>query len=146
MSIGTEAGEVLIPTVINDRVVSDDEAIDHYYRTGENFGTFRTPDEATAYAQRMHEQHAGQLRTPDFRGIEGETITSTYRDPARNRRAGGVQNSYHMRRGPDGQALARDSVPPPGMTMGEYYRRLRAANPDKDVINEGDHVHMEPRG
>jgi hypothetical protein len=42
--------------------------------------------------------------------------------------------------------MARDSVPPPGMSMGEYHRRLKAANPGFDVINEGDHIHMEPRG
>lgn len=61
MSIGTDDGEVLIPTVINGRVVSDDEAIDHYFNTGENFGTFRTPDEATAYADWLHRQHEQQM-------------------------------------------------------------------------------------
>lgn len=73
-------------------------------------------------------------------------MTSTYRDPARNRRVGGVGNSYHMRRDAQGKPLARDSVPPPGMSMAQYAAALRRANPDKDVINEGDHVHMEPRG
>lgn len=73
------------------------------------------------------------------RGIPGETVTSTRRSPARNRAVGGVANSYHL----TGQA--RDSVPPPGMSMTEYYRRLKAANPHLDVINEGDHIHMEPR-
>jgi len=32
------------------------------------------------------------------------------------------------------------------MSMGEYARRLQALNPEYDVINEGDHVHMEPKG
>ena len=78
-------------------------------------------------------------------GIPGEQVTSTYRTPARNREVGGVANSYHTRRGLDGKPLARDSVPPRGMTMAEYHRRLKAMNPHLDVINEGDHVHMEPR-
>jgi hypothetical protein len=73
-------------------------------------------------------------------GLPGEQITSTRRSAARNRAVGGVPNSYHL----TGQA--RDSVPPPGMSMGEYYRRLKAANPNMQVINEGDHVHIEPRG
>ncbi len=73
-------------------------------------------------------------------GLGGETITSTRRSKAHNARVGGVANSYHL----TGQA--RDSTPPPGMSMGEYYRRLKAANHDKDVINEGDHIHIEPRG
>lgn len=81
-----------------------------------------------------------------FRGISGERITSSYRDPARNKKAGGVANSYHMRRDARGNALARDSVPPPGMSMAEYARRLARENPHMEVINEGDHVHMEPRG
>lgn len=61
MSIGTDQGEVLIPTVINGRVVSDEEAIRHFETTGENFGTFRTPDEATAYAQALHQMHERAL-------------------------------------------------------------------------------------
>lgn len=81
-----------------------------------------------------------------FRGIDGERVTSTYRDPAKNRSVGGVANSYHMRRYSDGRPMARDSVPPPGMSMSEYHRRLQAANPHLEVINEGDHIHMEPRG
>jgi len=61
MSIGTDQGEVLIPTVINGRVVSDEEAIRHFETTGENFGTFRTPDEATAYAEALHQMHERAL-------------------------------------------------------------------------------------
>lgn len=73
-------------------------------------------------------------------------MTSGYRSPAHNRKVGGVSNSYHMRRYPDGSPMARDSVPPPGMGMAEYAHRLQALNPHLEVINEGDHVHMEPRG
>lgn len=80
------------------------------------------------------------------RGLGGERITSTYRNPAKNEAVGGVANSYHMRRGPDGRPLARDSVPPRGMSMSRYASELRRLNPDLDVINEGDHVHMEPKG
>ncbi len=73
-------------------------------------------------------------------GIPGEQITSTKRSLAHNRKVGGVGNSYHL------SGRARDSVPPRGMSMGEYHRRLKALNPHLDVINEGDHVHMEPKG
>ncbi len=82
----------------------------------------------------------------NFAGLKGETVTSTFRTTKKNRRVGGVEDSYHLKRDPTGQspALARDSTPPPGMTMREYHRRLKAMNPDKDVILEKDHVHMEP--
>lgn len=79
-------------------------------------------------------------------GLDGERITSTYRTPAHNKAVGGVSNSYHTRRGADGRPLARDSVPPTGMSMTAYAAQLRRLNPHLDVINEGDHVHMEPKG
>lgn len=78
------------------------------------------------------------------KGVPGERVTSTYRTPAHNAAVHGVANSYHTRRGLDGKPLARDSVPPPGMGMGEYHRQLKALNPGMDVINEGDHIHIEP--
>lgn len=74
------------------------------------------------------------------KGISGETVTSTKRSQARNKAVGGVANSYHL------TGRARDSVPPKGMSMSEYARKLRALNPEYEVINEGDHVHIEPRG
>lgn len=79
------------------------------------------------------------------RGLGGERITSTYRTPERNRAVNGVPNSYHTRRGLNGEPLARDSVPPAGMSMNAYAAQLRRLNPNLDVINEGDHVHMEPK-
>lgn len=50
--------------MINGRVVSDDEAIRYFEQTGENFGTFRTPDEATAYAQELHRMHEKAIGAP----------------------------------------------------------------------------------
>lgn len=48
--------EVLIPTVVNGKIVSDDEAIQHYYDTGEYLGKFDTIEEANSYAELLHEQ------------------------------------------------------------------------------------------
>lgn len=58
ISIGIRNGEVVIPTVIGDRVVSDREAIDHYRQTGEHLGVFRTVRDAERFAQALHEQQA----------------------------------------------------------------------------------------
>lgn len=60
ISIGTDEGEVLIPTVVDGRVVSDHEAIGHYFKTGEHLGIFDTADDATAYAEKLHEQQASE--------------------------------------------------------------------------------------
>ena len=60
MSFEEDGQEVLIPTVAADgsRVLSDDEAIDQYRRTGKFLGKFKTPEAANAYAQDLHEQQA----------------------------------------------------------------------------------------
>lgn len=48
--------EILIPTVVNGKVVSDDEAIQHYYKTGEYLGKFDTVEQANTYAEQLHKQ------------------------------------------------------------------------------------------
>lgn len=50
--------EILAPTVIGNAIVSDDEAIAHYYSSGEYFGVFNTIDESNAYAEELHIQQA----------------------------------------------------------------------------------------
>lgn len=57
ISIGTDAGEVLIPTVSDDgKLLSDDDAIALYEKTGKHLGIFDNPDDATAYAEKLHDQ------------------------------------------------------------------------------------------
>lgn len=59
ISIGTDQGEVVIPTVSDDgRIMSNDEAIQQYRKTGRNFGAFDTPDNATAFAKSLHDEQA----------------------------------------------------------------------------------------
>ena len=50
--------EVLIPTVVGDRVVSDEEAIQHYLATQQHLGKFASPDEATRFGARLHNEYA----------------------------------------------------------------------------------------
>lgn len=71
----------------------------------------------------------------------GARISSGYRDPERNRAAGGATNSYHTR----GQAL--DLVPQNGETMAQLEARLRQSGlPLRELLNEGDHVHVAWEG
>lgn len=62
MSYQNDAGkEVLIPTVSNEgKIMSNDEAIKYWGQKGQNLGVFDTPEDATAYAQALHESQAQQ--------------------------------------------------------------------------------------
>lgn len=61
IGIGTDRGEVLIPQVRRglDRLMTPDEAFQHYLATGEHLGIFDTPDESTAEGARLSREQAG---------------------------------------------------------------------------------------
>jgi hypothetical protein len=59
MSVNFGGPEVLIPTVSDDgRILSDDDAIQLYRKSGKHLGMFQTPEHATSYAKTLHEQQA----------------------------------------------------------------------------------------
>lgn len=53
-SVEIDGLEVLLPTVINGKIVSEEEAIEHYIASGEHLGIFRSPEDAEAYAYMLH--------------------------------------------------------------------------------------------
>jgi hypothetical protein len=72
----------------------------------------------------------------------GAVMTSGVRSPEKNRSVGGQPDSYHL---PSRGGVARDFVPGPGQTMAQLHASLkRGFGAGWDVINEGDHVHIEP--
>ena len=51
--------EVLVPMISPDgKMMSQDEAIAFYNKTGQHLGKFKDPDVATEYAVKLHEQQA----------------------------------------------------------------------------------------
>ncbi|BBP51252.1 hypothetical protein PHLH3_08780 [Pseudomonas sp. St386] len=65
MSVNFDGQEVLIPTVSDDgKIMSNDDAIKAYLKTGKHLGKFDNPNDATAYAESLHEQQARQYGAP----------------------------------------------------------------------------------
>lgn len=61
ISANFDGREYLIPTVSDDgRVMSDDEAIATFRKSGKHLGAFDKPENATAFAERLHNDQARQ--------------------------------------------------------------------------------------
>lgn len=76
MSFNDGKNEVLVPTVSDDgRIMTDEEAIAQYNKTGKHLGKFDTPEHATAYAENLHTAQERQYAKPDG-GVES---TAGYR-------------------------------------------------------------------
>ena len=56
ITVGYDNYQVLIPTIVNGRVLSEQLAIEHYENTNQYLGIFDTIEEADDYAQRLHER------------------------------------------------------------------------------------------
>jgi len=71
--------------------------------------------------------------------VPGAVVTSRARTPEKNAEVGGVPNSRHL------TGEARDFVPPEGVSMAAFEQSVRAALPGGfRVLNEGDHLHVQP--
>ncbi len=69
-SLGFSEGgpEILVPTVVPGRgVISDDDAIAEYRRTGQHLGKFQDVAASNAYAEALHRQQAGEMNSPAAR-------------------------------------------------------------------------------
>jgi len=57
MSIGLDNGKVaLVPRVVGGKILSPEDAIEHFKQTKEHLGIFGSEDAANAYDKQMHEQ------------------------------------------------------------------------------------------
>jgi hypothetical protein len=82
MSFNDGKAEVLIPTIATDKdgnpvELSKQEAINRYNKTGEHLGKFKSPQEADAYAEALHNKQAEY-----YRGAENYTNDSAPYTPA----------------------------------------------------------------
>lgn len=90
MSFNDGKNEVLIPTVSDDgRIMTDEEAIEQYKKTGKHLGKFDTPEHATSYAERLHiAQERQYANTEKSRTLFGDNRFGTgMLDPHYSQRA-----------------------------------------------------------
>lgn len=68
ITISDDTGKTyVIPTVVNGRIVSNDEAIKHWQDTGEHLGVFNNEPNANTFARALHEQQAAR---PDYQQFD----------------------------------------------------------------------------
>lgn len=78
MSFGDESGkEILVPTIgrdANGRPVqlTEDQAIDQYYKTGQYLGKFDSIDEADKYADQLHRQQEAYYDDSQLRALANQ--------------------------------------------------------------------------
>ena len=68
-SFEEDGKEVLIPSIVNGKVLSQEDAIAHYKKTGEHLGKFENVESANAAAQKIHEEQGKRLAEPGQPGF-----------------------------------------------------------------------------
>jgi hypothetical protein len=63
IGVNIDGKETLLPTVVGGKQLTEDEAINRYYKTGLNMGKFNTPQEAE-YASRLRTARYNMLADP----------------------------------------------------------------------------------
>lgn len=83
-SIGIEMNGkyYLIPTVINGRIVSDEEAINSFEKTGKHLGVFSNQEASDAYAESLSNAYAERLKKMKEKKARGGPVRYSPREEA----------------------------------------------------------------
>lgn len=113
ISIELDGLVYLIPTVVGDSVVSNEEAVRHFQATGQYLGIFESESEADAYAEALHAQQE-QMLAPDGHGarlptdIPGRVTIARVLDV---RTVYGDGETYELDEFPGGLAMGHGRAP-----------------------------------
>lgn len=78
---GDSARTYVLPTVVGGRVVSEQEAIDHFRQTGEHLGAFQSLADAEDFSRRLHEDQAIEYGTGNSKLVQAREIANLFSDP-----------------------------------------------------------------
>ena len=139
-SIGVEVDgrEVLIPTVSDDgRVMSNEEAVKTFKQTGRHLGVFDTPENASAYAQKLHQEQDAQY---------GEKAAPTEQAPEQTIEASPALypvTDYEALH-PSVQKFLKDNPTVAGMAMGGGENGTDANEPRTIIVNPYNQYMSDP--
>lgn len=88
-----EGKEILIPTIVDGKRLTEDEAIEHYYNSGEYLGKFDTVEEADEYGERLHRQQEA-LYSPADQDRPGPEPTTTKNTEEFNQQQDQTRNNW----------------------------------------------------
>ncbi len=107
IGVNIDGAETLLPTVSDDgRIMSDQEAIDAFRKSGRHLGKFDTPDNATAYAQGLHEAQAAQYGGPLSLGVARDNVGGLSGEYLMKARADAIRRDGRWVTAPDESGLA----------------------------------------
>lgn len=82
LTVGFGNRTFVLPTVVNGRVVSDEEAINHFQKTGEHLGAFESLADAEDFSRRLHEDQAVEYSDRNRRLVNAREIANLFSDPS----------------------------------------------------------------
>ncbi len=128
---------ILLPTVIGGRVVSNQEALNHWRKTGKHLGIFSSQEAADSYAKQLHNQQAA-IYAPSFGGAIGIESIKGRPHPALQSHGfqGGVGN-FNERLDLITKAYQTKNgiLPPPGLVFSIAISRVPTGDITTDLFN-----------
>lgn len=106
IGVNIDGKEVLLPTVSDaGKIVTPEEAIETYRKTGKHLGTFDTPEHATAFAKNLHESQAAQYAHPLAIAPAADTMGGLSSDYLRESKARALRRDGKWVTSPDEKGL-----------------------------------------